>query len=121
MHGAPARFERTLIIAFVALAAAACSSTSGGASADAGDDYDQPICILQEGGATYDCNGQTVAACDPSVQSFGAPCTTPMASCTGCMGQTSPNALGAGYYCTCQADGDGGLQWSCVGTEHVCK
>jgi hypothetical protein len=110
-----------MALALAALVATACSSTSGGASPDAGDDYGQPICILQDGGTTYDCDGQTVAACPPSAQSFGAPCAAPMAQCTGCEGQAPPNGLGAGFYCTCQATGDGGLQWSCVGTEHLCK
>jgi hypothetical protein len=108
-------------VAFVALATAACSSTSGGASDDAGDDYGQPICVLQDGGATYDCNGGTVAACDPTDETPGTPCMTVMAMCTGCMGQTPPQGLGAGYDCTCQIAGDAGLQWSCVGSEHLCK
>jgi hypothetical protein len=112
---------RRVLTAIVALAASACSSTSGGASADAGDDYGQPICILQDGGTSYNCDGQMVAACAQSGQPVGAPCTSLMAQCTGCMGQTPPNGVGAGFYCTCQDAGDGGLQWSCVGTEHLCK
>jgi hypothetical protein len=107
-------------MALVALAATACSSSSRGASADAGDDYGQPICILQDGGYTYDCCGQTVAACPASAVQFGAPCSAPMAQCTGCEGHP-PDSVGAGFYCTCQVAGDGGLQWSCVGTEHLCK
>ena len=109
------------LTALVALAATACSSSSRGASADAGDDYGQPICILQDGGTTYDCSGQTVAACLFGAQPSGAPCATPMALCTGCYGQTGPNGVGAGFYCTCQVAGDGGLQWSCVGSEQLCK
>ncbi len=109
-----------LLFAAAALSTIACSSSSKTAdSGDAGDGGGQPICILQEGGATYDCNGETVAACPANNQSY--PCTTAMAQCTGCEGQVPPSGLGAGFWCTCQAAGDGGLQWNCFGTEHACR
>lgn len=114
---------RAVALFGAALVTVACSSSSkaGGAADSGAADDGQPICVLQDGGSAYDCNGQTVAACDPSDQSVGAPCTALMAQCTGCMGQTPPSGVGAGYYCTCQDAGDGGLQWSCVGTEHECR
>lgn len=113
-------------LAFFALdvSTIACSSSSkSGWSAGTGDagDGGEPICILQEGGTTYDCSGQTVAACPANAQSFDAPCTTAMAQCTGCEGQTPPSNVGAGFYCTCQFAGDAGLQWTCAGTEHECR
>ncbi|HEX8792800.1 MAG TPA: hypothetical protein VF765_17765 [Polyangiaceae bacterium] len=107
---------RELAFFAVAVSTIACSSSSKpGASAGSGDagDGGEPICILQEGGTTYDCNGQTVAACAANTQSSQA-CPTAMAQCTGC-------EMGAGFSCTCQVAGDGGLQWTCVGTEHPCR
>jgi hypothetical protein len=112
---------RSALTALAAIAATACGTS--GASADAGDDYGQPICILQEGGSTYACTGGgTSPACPVNAEAPGSSCAATMAQCMGCEGQTPPSGLGAGFYCICQDAGtDGGLQWSCVGTEHLCK
>ena len=111
---------RTALTALVAIATMGCKTS--GASADAGDDSNQPICILQEGGSTYVCTGgETSPACPSNAESLGTPCSGPMAFCMGCDGVT-PSAPGAGFSCTCQAvDADAGPTWRCVGTEHLCK
>ena|SRR5579883_2974911 len=113
---------RIALVAVLAIASTACSS-SGGASADAGEDYGEPICILQEGGTTYVCTGGgTSPACPANAESYQSPCNAPMAQCMGCDGPGPGNAPGAGFSCTCQAGGaDAGLAWSCVGTEHLCR
>jgi hypothetical protein len=114
--------HRFLILSAGFALAAACSSSSApsGAPTGTGGHMCSQYTLCAKSGDTFtcDCGGGSLPACPATTnpdQTCGA------ASTASCMTCTEPGSMSATLICTCKADGDGGLAWSCIGGGQACS